>query len=797
MTKKLPAEVVNPPNLFEFTPKEDKVNLGEYARQAYLEYAVSVVKGRSLPDICDGQKPVQRRILYSMLRMGLAFFGAAATQGARAVKSARVVGDVLGKFHPHGDKAAYDTMVRMAQDFSQRYPLVDGHGNFGSRDGDSAAAMRYTEARLAKISNLLLSEIDEGTVDFRANYDGSTEEPLLLPARLPFLLLNGASGIAVGLATEIPSHNLTEVAKACVALLKNPDLNEDTLFTLLPGPDFPGGGQIISKPSDIHKCYSTGRGSMKVRARFRVEPLSQGQWQWVVFELPPGVSTQKVLQEIDAITNPKSKFSTKSRDNEAQKLKTSLLQILSSVRDESSKESSVRLVFEPKSKNTPVGLLADLLLQTTSLEVSVAMNLTVINSLGNPVCLPLKEILQQWLAFRVATVIRRCTYFQQKYAQRLHILEGRLLVLLHLDEVIALIREQGDPKTQLMKRYHLSETQAEDILEIKLRQLAKLETLKLEKEQTSLSEDLIKLQHLLEQKELLHQSVIREIQQDSQQFGDARRTLIEAVAVDNKPQALVSMADENHTIVISHLGWVRCKVGLQGIPPPQGQVTWEKTSQPDIHFKIGDRGYGVFHAHSQDLLVAFSTVGKVYSLPVHQLPPWRADGQPLTSWFEVEAGAQLTHFIVAAPDQAVVLATTSGYGFITQVAHLSTKTKGGKQFINLATGDQLCRPCLLKNSASTSLICLSDDAKILGISTAELKTLTNGGKGERLIKLATHEKLLGILAVDNSFTLSGLDKEGQTQEKTFVQSHIKDFMGTRGQTGKKTRLGFKIEWFWR
>jgi topoisomerase-4 subunit A len=325
----------------------DSLWLANYAQRAYLEYALSVVKGRALPDVSDGQKPVQRRILYAMERMGLSYGGVNNNTAAKPVKSARVVGDVLGRFHPHGDQAAYDALVRMAQDFALRYPLIDGQGNFGSRDGDGAAAMRYTEARLSKISSLLLDEIDEGTVDFMPNYDGSTEEPKQLPARLPFTLLNGASGIAVGMATEIPSHNLGEVAAACVALIKTPKLKDEELFELLPGPDYPGGGQIISPEADIAEAYRTGRGSLKVRARWKIEELARGQWQLVVTELPPGVSTQKVLEEIEELSNPKVKTGKKSVTAEQAQLKAALLSVLDGVRDESSKDAPVRLVCEP------------------------------------------------------------------------------------------------------------------------------------------------------------------------------------------------------------------------------------------------------------------------------------------------------------------------------------------------------------------------------------------------------------------------------------------------------------------
>ncbi len=366
-------------DLFDPPPADpaDAITLAHYAERAYLEYALSVVKGRALPDVCDGQKPVQRRILYAMERMGLAFTTAS---GPKAVKSARVVGDVLGRYHPHGDTAAYDAMVRMAQDFALRYPLIDGQGNFGSRDGDGAAAMRYTEARLAPIARLLLDEIDEGTVDFIPNYDGSTEEPRQLPARLPFVLLNGASGIAVGLATEVPSHNLREVAAAAVALIKNEKLSDDELFELLPGPDFPGGGQIISPAADIREAYATGRGSLKVRARWKIEDLARGQWQLVVTELPPGTSTAKVLEEIEELTNPKVRVGKKALTGEQTQLKQTVLAVLDAVRDESSKDAAVRLVFEPKTRTIDQQEFANTLLAHTSLESSAPINLTMVGS---------------------------------------------------------------------------------------------------------------------------------------------------------------------------------------------------------------------------------------------------------------------------------------------------------------------------------------------------------------------------------------------------------------------------------
>ena len=394
---------MSPPDLFAFDSQpptsggngDDAPHLADYAQRAYLEYALSVVKGRALPDVADGQKPVQRRILYAMDRMGLSFGGSNGATGAKPVKSARVVGDVLGRFHPHGDQAAYDALVRMAQNFSQRYPLIDGQGNFGSRDGDAAAAMRYTEARLARIATLLTDELDMGTVDFTANYDGSTEEPAQLPARLPFTLLNGASGIAVGMATEIPSHNLREVADACVALVKNPKLADDELFSLIPGPDFPGGGQIISSSADIADAYRSGRGSLKVRARWIIEDLARGQWQLVVTELPPNVSAQKVLEEIEELTNPQVKSGKKALTQDQLQLKAGMLAVLDGVRDESSKDAPVRIVFEPKSRSVERQELITTLLAHTSLETSASINLTAVGLDGTPVQKSLRQMLEE------------------------------------------------------------------------------------------------------------------------------------------------------------------------------------------------------------------------------------------------------------------------------------------------------------------------------------------------------------------------------------------------------------------
>ena len=600
-----------------FTPLEtdsadNEISLGKYAQRAYLEYALSVVKGRALPDVCDGQKPVQRRILYAMQRMGLAFSG---TSGAKPVKCARVVGDVLGRFHPHGDQAAYDALVRMAQDFAQRYPLIDGQGNFGSRDGDGAAAMRYTEARLSKITTLLLDEIDEGTVDFQPNYDGSTDEPKLLPARLPFSLLNGASGIAVGMATEIPSHNLNEIAQACVALIKTPKISDAELYSIIPGPDYPGGGQIISSPQDIQEAYSSGRGSLKVRARWVIEDLARSQWQIVVNELPPGVSTQKVLEEIEEITNPKVKAGKKSLTQDQNQLKATVLGVLDAVRDESSKDAPVRLVFEPKSRTIPQAEFVQILLAHTSLESSTSINLTSVGMDGRPTQKSLRGMLEEWVEFRQATVQRRTQFRLTKVLDRIHILEGRQLVLLNIDEVIAIIRQSDEPKPALMARFKLSERQAEDILEIRLRQLARLEAIKIEQELKELREEQSKLEDILGSAASLRKVLVREIEADAKQFGDARRTLIQE---DKRAVIEVKIIDEPVTVVVSEKGWVRVR-----------QAHGHDAST--FAFKSGDGLYDTFECRTVDTLIVFGNNGRVYSVPVASLPGARGDGQPITT----------------------------------------------------------------------------------------------------------------------------------------------------------------------
>ncbi len=778
---------------------DDTPSLASYAQRAYLEYALSVVKGRALPDITDGQKPVQRRILYAMSRMGLGFGGANGNVGAKPVKSARVVGDVLGRYHPHGDSAAYDALVRMAQDFSQRYPLIDGHGNFGSRDGDGAAAMRYTEARLAKISSLLLDEIDEGTVDFVPNYDGSTEEPRLLPARLPFALLNGASGIAVGLATEIPSHNLREVADACVALIKTPELTDDELFALIPGPDFPGGGQIISSAGEIAEAYRSGRGSLKCRARWKIEDLARGQWQLVVTELPPGVSTQRVLEEIEEISNPKVKAGKKALSLEQNQAKATLLAVLDGVRDESSKDAAVRLVCEPKTSRIGQQELINTLLAHTSLETTSPINLTMIGLDGRPTQKSLRQMFTEWIAFRQSTIERRSRHRLAKVLDRIHILEGRALVLLNIDEVIAIIRQSDDPKAALIARFHLSDRQAEDILEIRLRQLARLEAIKIEQELSGLRGEQQKLEDILGNPTTLRRLMIKEIEADAKTFADARRTLIQA---EKKAVLEIKVVDEPVTVVVSQKGWVRAQKGwakdkpalVAGAAAPAASTG----ASADYTFKSGDALYGSFECRSVDTLLAFGSNGRVYSVPVSLLPGGRGDGQPITSLIELEAGTQLLHYFAGPVGATLLLASSAAYGFMAAVEHMVSKFKAGKAFVTINPGETLCAPSVVvcdagtqPRAAATHVACASTLGRILTFEISELKTMANGGRGLMLIDLEDKDTLAGAAAYTRSVRLEGLGRGGKARDETLEIRSLNNARGPRARKGKLADLGFK------
>lgn len=759
----------------------DGLTLARYAERAYLDYAISTIRSRALPDVSDGQKPVQRRILFAMHEMGLG-------PAAKPVKSARVVGDVLGKYHPHGDSAAYDAMVRMAQDFSLRYPLVDGQGNFGSRDGDGAAAMRYTEARLTQYARLLLDEIDQGTVEFVPNYDGSATEPELLPARLPMILLNGASGIAVAMATEIPSHNLVEVAQAAIALIRDPKLSHEALMQILPGPDFPGGGQIISSSADLAEAYRSGRGSIRVRARYHIEELARGQWQLVVDELPHGVSSQKVLEEVEELSNPKVRSGKKALTPEQLQAKSQILNVMDAVRDESGREAAVRLVFEPKTSRIEQALLVNTLLACTSLETSVSINLVMLGQDKRPRQKTLTEILQEWVDFRLHTVRRRSAHRLGKVEDRIHILEGRQLVLLNIDEVIRIIRESDEPKPALMQAFGLTERQAEDILEIRLRQLARLEAIRIEQELKELFDERKKLQGLLGSEATLKKAVIKEIEADINTYGDDRRTLIEAA---EKAAVEARQVEEPVTVIISAKGWVRSRQG-HGHDARQ------------FNFKTGDELAGAYEVKTTDQLYALASNGRVYSIPVAGLPSARGDGVPVTSFVELEAGSQILHAFAASADAGVLLATEKGFGLTCVAGDWQSRMKAGKHFLTLEEGDVPLPPVLFEASRTdATVVCLSDGqgggdkGRVLAYPVSEVKTLHKGGRGVTLMGLEKKETLRQVIvAADTGLVVTGTGRMAKPQSRTMSTREIAANTGTRGRKGKQLDPRWKEVRLW-
>jgi len=681
----------------------DTLPLGRYAALQYLQYAVSTVKDRALPRVGDGQKPVQARILYAMWEMG-------GRPGTPRKKSARVVGDVLGKFHPHGDASVYDALVRIAQDFTLRYPLVDGEGNFGSRDGDDPAAMRYTEARLTKFAEVLLAELDSGTVDFAPNYDGSLSEPQVLPARLPVVLLNGASGIAVGMATEIPSHNLNEVVNGAIALIRDPGLSVAALMKHIKGPDFPGGGQIITPRAEMRDAYGSGRGSVRVRARWTIERLARGQWQVVVYELPPGASSRRILEEIEAITNPLPRPGKKSLTPEQQREKQLMLSMLDKARDESDRTHPVRLVFEPKSSRIDEQEFVNLLLAKTSMETNASINLVMVGLDGRPTGKNLRDILAEWLQFRFITVTRRTKFRLERVLDRTHVLEGRMIVLLNVDKVIRIIRNADDPKADLIKAFKLTERQADDILEIRLRQLAKLEHIKVEKELEELRRDRKGLEKILGTRKALEELVIQEIEADAKAFGDKRRTMIEE---SEKAVVETPVIDEPVTVIFSRNGWVRARQG------------WGFDSST-LSFKEGDGLLALLPCRTVDPVVFLDSLGRAYTVTAADLPPARGDGAPASSLVDVQGGAKIMFCLAGKPDTAVLVASTGGYGFLTRLSDMMSARKAGREFMTLGEGESPLAPVAYEEAPGNFVAAVSEQGRLLVFDASEMRQVSRG-----------------------------------------------------------------------
>ncbi|MFC3873926.1 DNA topoisomerase IV subunit A [Neisseria musculi] len=749
----------------------DCLLLGRYAERAYLEYAMSVVKGRALPEVSDGQKPVQRRILYAMRDMGL-------THGAKPVKSARVVGEILGKYHPHGDASAYDAMVRMAQNFTLRYPLIDGIGNFGSRDGDGAAAMRYTEARLTPIAELLLAEINMGTVDFAPNYDGAFEEPVHLPARLPMVLLNGASGIAVGMATEIPPHNLTEVTRAAVALLKKPSLTTAELMQYIPAPDFAGGGQIITSSADLQQIYETGKGSVRVRARYEIEKLARGQWRIIVTELPPNTGAQKILAEIEEQTNPKPKSGKKNLTQEQQNTKALMLSLLERVRDESDSEAPVRLVFEPKSSRIEPENFINTLMAQTSLEGNVPINLVMMGTDNRPAQKNLKTILAEWLEFRTVTVTRRLKFRLGQVQKRIHILDGRMIAFLHIDEVIRVIRESDDPKPDLTAAFGLTEIQAEDILEIRLRQLARLEGFKLEKELNELREEEGRLNTLLADENEKKKLMVKEMQADMKQYGDPRRTLVEEAGRATLTQ---TTADEPVTIILSNKGWIRSRSG-------------HNLDLSQTAFKEGDGLKQVLEGRSVWPVVVLDSLGRTYTLDAADIPGGRGDGVPVASLIELQNGACVVAMMTGLPDQYYLLSNSGGYGFIVKLGDMTGRVKAGKVLMTLKAGEKTLPPVPVFAVSLTNPDCkvllASGDNRLLAFSIGELEVMAKG-RGLQLMSLSDGIELEHTAVTSAAeFIVESTGKRGAEHKEKL---RIQDINNKRGRKGRILEISGRLK----
>ena len=682
--------------------------LHTFTEKAYLDYSMYVILDRALPHIGDGLKPVQRRIIYAMSELGL-------SARAKFKKSARTVGDVLGKFHPHGDSACYEAMVHMAQGFSFRYPLVDGQGNWGSPDDPkSFAAMRYTEARLTPFAEVLLSELGEGTVDWTANFDGTLKEPTLLPARLPAVLLNGATGIAVGMATDIPPHNLKEVSAAAVHLLENPKATVEDLCEYVQAPDYPTGGEIITSRADLIAAYRSGNGSVRIRACFEQEG-----GDIVVTELPYQVSGNKILEQIAAQMAAKK------------------LPMVADLRDESDHENPTRLVIVPRSSRIDAEVLMSHLFATTDLERSYRVNMNMIGLDGRPAVKDLRSLLREWLEFRIATVTRRLQYRLDKVLDRLHILDGLMVAYLNIDEVIAIIRREDEPRPVLMKRFKISEQQADAILDLKLRHLAKLEEMKIRGEQDKLSQERDSLQKTLSSKQRLKTLVKKEIKTDTETYGDERRSLLVEREAAQALDETALIPSEPVTIVLSEKGWVRAAKG-HDIDPAS------------LSYKAGDSFRAAALGRTNQQVVFLDSTGRAYTLAAHSLPSARGQGEPLTGRFNPPDGARFVGVMAGDPDSLYLLASDAGYGFVARLGDMAARTKAGKSLLSVPKNAEVLPPAAVTDPETDQLAAVNLQGQMLVIPTAEVPRL-NRGKGIKIQavnpkKLASREEFMVAVA---------------------------------------------------
>ncbi|NOS73002.1 MAG: DNA topoisomerase IV subunit A [Methyloglobulus sp.] len=729
----------------------ERLPLKEFAEKAYLDYSMYVILDRALPHIADGLKPVQRRIVYAMSELGL-------TALAKYKKSARTVGDVLGKFHPHGDSACYEAMVLMAQDFSYRYPLIDGQGNWGSPDDPkSFAAMRYTESRLTAYAQTLLSELGQGTVEWSDNFDGTLQEPVMLPARLPNLLLNGTMGIAVGMATDIPPHNLVEVAGACIHLLDEPDAPLEQLLEYIKGPDYPTEAEIITSADDIQKMYISGGGSVKMRAKYEQE-----DGNIIITALPYQVSGSKLMEQIAAQMLAKK------------------LPMIEDLRDESDHENQTRLVIMPKLKRIDVDEVMSHLFATTDLEKSYRVNMNMIGLDGRPRVKNLREILVEWLTFRTETVRRRLQFRLDKVLARLHILEGLLIAYLNIDEVIAIIRYEDHPKAVMIERFGITEIQAEAILELKLRHLAKLEEFKIKGEQAELEQERQQLEAILGSKELLNNLIKSELEEDAEKYGDDRRSPIVAREASQALETTALIANEPLTVILSEKGWIRAAKGYD-------------IDVASLGYRSGDGFLDAVKCRSTQPVHILDSTGRVYSTTTHDLPSARSQGEPLTGRLNPPPGSLFTYLLAGNnPDDWYLLASSAGYGFRVQVKELICKNKAGKSLISLPVGAKVVKPAAIANQTDL-LAVVTLQGRLLIFPVIELPELAKG-KGNKLIQIPSKDLEAGK---DHVVAMSGIPVNNQLvivsgkRQLTLKTNDIAHYTGNRANRGLSLPKGFQ------
>jgi len=729
----------------------EQLSLDAFVRPSYLNYAMYVIMDRALPFIGDGFKPVQRRIIYAMSELGL-------RSTTKHKKSARTVGDVLGKYHPHGDTACYEAMVLMAQDFSYRYPLIDGQGNWGSNASPKEfAAMRYTEARLSAYADVFLSEISMGTVDWAPNFDGTLNEPRMLPARLPNIILNGATGIAVGMATDIPPHNLNEIVNACIHLIDKPKSTIEDICQIIKGPDFPTGAEIITSKEEITNIYRSGQGMIRMRATYEYE-----NGDIVITSLPYQVSSAKVIEQV------------------ALQIREKKLSMISDIRDLSDQDEPTRLMIMPRSNRVDKEALISHLFATTELEKSYKINMTVIGLNRKPQTLGLLEIIKQWLQFREQTVIRRLEFRLNKIKERLHILDGLLVAYLNLDEVIRIIRENDEPKPVLMQKFKLTDLQAEAILQIRLRQLAKLEEIKIKNESKELVKEKNWIEKTLASKQRLKTLMKNELREDAQKYGDDRRTLIVEREEARAIKAVELTAAEPVTVVLSTGGWVRAAKGHELEPA-------------NLNYKAGDGFLSAARGKTTHPAIFLDTKGRSYSLPAHTLASARGHGEPLTGKLTPSNGARFLSVVMGSSDQKVLLASDAGYGFITNIANMVTKNTKGKAMLSVPKDCEPLPPLYVNNYETDFLAAITTEGRMLVIPIKVLPELPRG-KGNKIIhipparfkKREEYVKLLEIIPEDATIKI-----HAGKQSVRLTPEIISSFIGERGRRGKKLSRGYR------